>query len=339
MAVITSMPMNRALSPWITLLFVLFLSPLALFGDSKTKPTSSDLFVFQWLPNSLSRNPRLEMSVITEMTELGKRLPQASRQEPQYFLATSGGYRALGMSAPGNEKSPPPEELEKMMYGALARSGFLPADDKHVAKLALVYHWGSYSSAAQAVDDMDVPMSELLMIRELLERAGIVGGTRFASDFLKALEDEADYRRATAPKMDSTGTVEVIPSVAGDLADKMLSATSPMHRFVQRDDITRRLVDMAYGSCYYVIASAYDASALAQGRHRLLWRTKMSVLADGVSLTQTVRPMIFHAGDYFGRNMDAAVTLSRRVREGKVEIGEASVIGVEELASKTPKAK
>jgi hypothetical protein len=294
------------------------------------KMDKSDNFVFQLLPNSLSRNPRLDMSVITEMTVLGKKLRPPSPEQPYYFVAQSGGYKKLGMAAPANEKSPLPEELEKMMFGALAKSGFLPGDKTHPATLVIIYHWGSYTSTKPETD-ADMPeVPEVLLRKELLERAAVVGGLKFSAELAQALEEEDNYSQSTAARVDPTGNVSTIPSVAGDLAANFTNTFNPMQRFINRDDATRRLCEMALGSCYFVIASAYDAGAIAQGKKLLLWRTKMSVLANGVALKETIRPMITHAGNYFGRDMSGPVTLSRRVSDGKVQIGEASVIGVEE---------
>ena len=59
------------------------------------KKESSD-WVFSILPKSLQKNPRLELTVITEMTDAGKSWPPVSAGKPAYLTfsppvrATSG---------------------------------------------------------------------------------------------------------------------------------------------------------------------------------------------------------------------------------------------------------
>src|SRR5262245_28398310 len=53
-------------------------------------------WVFSLLPKSFQKNPQLDLTVITEMTELGKKLPPVSPEKPAYFVAVSSGYHPMG---------------------------------------------------------------------------------------------------------------------------------------------------------------------------------------------------------------------------------------------------
>jgi len=87
------------------------------------------------------------------------------------------------------------------------------------------------------------------------------------------------------------------------------------------------LTDQADDDIYFIIASAYDYRSLAQGKRQLVWRTNMTVSSKGVSMNETLMPLIATATPYFGRETKGAEIAMRRVsREGKVEIGTAVVV-------------
>ena len=95
---------------------------------------------------------------------------------------------------------------------------------------------------------------------------------------------------------------------------------------MDRDDRTRQLVAQAQVNCYYVIVSAYDCASVTQGKRQLLWRTKMTVDAQGVAMDDTLPGLIMNAGKYFGQDMSVAATLSKRLsREGRVDLGDLEI--------------
>jgi hypothetical protein len=111
------------------------------------------------------------------------------------------------------------------------------------------------------------------------------------------------------------------------------SMATPFHRFLQSDPKIEMLVEATFGSCYFVVASAYDGVAMAKGEGRLLWRTKMTVNSSGVSMREALPTLIASSAPFIGRDMRDAEVISKRVyREGHVEIGTPTV--VEEPAAK-----
>ncbi|MEO5959096.1 MAG: hypothetical protein ABIZ49_03085, partial [Opitutaceae bacterium] len=71
----------------------------------------------------------------------------------------------------------------------------------------------------------------------------------------------------------------------------------------------------------------------------LLWRTRMTVAAQGVSQEQTLPTLVLSAAPYFGREMSSAEILSKRtIREGNVEIGTPTVVEPRAPEAKTPAA-
>jgi len=87
------------------------------------------------------------------------------------------------------------------------------------------------------------------------------------------------------------------------------------------------LTYQAANDCYFVIASAYDYAALARGERKLLWRTKMTVNAQGLSMTESLPPLIATAAPFLGRETAEPEIISKRIfRKGHVEIGIPTVV-------------
>lgn len=77
---------------------------------------------------------------------------------------------------------------------------------------------------------------------------------------------------------------------------------------------------------YYVVASAYDFEALAHKQRRLLWRTTMTVNANGVSMRESLPVLIATASPYFGRETEIPQIGKPRLRRWGVKVGEDKVL-------------
>lgn len=298
------------------------------------KKSGESAWVFSLLPKSLQKNPNLDLTVITEMTEAGKKLPPVSPAKPAYFLAQSGGMRAMG-STSGNEKSLSPEQVEKALTRALAANGYLPASPPATQPALLVtFVWGSHNLLVEG--DADNPtLSGNQVARNLLDRAALVGGEKFARELLD-LFTQADAMALAnpPPRVDPSGSV---PGIAPVLGAAQMEFANPVNLFKQRSVKNEFLVDQAAADVYYVVASAYDYAAIGKKQRILLWRTRMTVAAQGVSQEQTLPTLIATAAPYFGKDMPEPEVLHRRaVRDGNVEVGVPTVV---EPAAPAPKKK
>jgi hypothetical protein len=196
------------------------------------------------------------------------------------------------------------------MFRTLSSAHYLPATREHPPTLLLVYHWGSHNTLAGG--DENTPGFEDIGHANLLSRAAIVGGVKFSRELARALEDQ--------------DTQDELPSLVPPGFDSTAVNFQPLERFMDRDDRTRQLVEQSQANCYYLIVSAYDFASVAQGRRQLLWRTKMTVDAQGVAMSDTLPGLIINAGKYFGRDMPVAATLSKRLSaEGRVNLGELEI--------------
>lgn len=277
------------------------------------KRTADSQWVFSLLPKSFQKNPNLELTVITEMTDEGKKLPPVTPEHPAYYVAESSGYHQLGDPS-GEKKTVPQAEVERTLTKALARNGYHPAQlPAQPPTLAVFYTWGSHNILVEG-DEENPALSGEQVARNLLDRAALVGGEKFAKELLE-LFNQADA-------MNTAASGHIAPGGQSPMTPEMMAFADPIHLFRMRNPKNDFLLDQTADDIYYVVASAYDYPSLAQNQRHLLWRTRMTVAAKGVSQVDTLPTLIATAAPYFGRAMDEAETLIRRtVPEGKVEIG------------------
>jgi len=77
---------------------------------------------------------------------------------------------------------------------------------------------------------------------------------------------------------------------------------------------------------YYLIVQAYDfQSAVADGRRRVLWTTRISIPASGSNFSECLPAMLADATKYFGHETGRLV---RDYQEGVVKMGDLEVVGV-----------
>ena len=282
------------------------------------KPESKSEWVFSLLPKSLQRNPRLELTVITEMTEAGRRARQPSAQQPAYVDFFTTGAKHLGHTA-GNERTLRPAEVEALLERALAANGFVrAAPQQRKPDLMILYTWGTHALLVEP--DADNPMlSGNEVARNLLDRAAMVGGAKFAGEMLQLFEQaDALAIAANAP---------IPPGGSAVFTPEMVALMNPVEQFKRRSVKNEALVTQSASDIYYVVASAYDYAAMQTNKRLLLWRTRMTVASAGVSPEQTLPTLIQTATPYFGREMaEPEMIYKRALKDGQVEIGPAKVI-------------
>ncbi|HTT57188.1 MAG TPA: hypothetical protein VMF63_08770 [Opitutaceae bacterium] len=248
------------------------------------------------LPRSFQKNPPVDMTVITNMTDAGRKRPPATADRPTYFLVYLTPMREEGQNE-GGERPPTPAAMEQAIQRALAVNNFLPADAQHPPSLLAICHWGVSNQLPEGHGDAGNLYA--------LTRARLVGGERFAADYRQAL------------------TQEQLDSEFGG----QISLLSPLKRFTQRDYKTSTLLDRANAEFYFATVSAYDFGAFQRGQRELLWRTMMTVHVNGIAMTDAVPAVIFASAGYFGREMSEAVVLQRRaLRDVRVDVGEPKVL-------------
>ena len=295
-----------------TWLFVTGLAPAAV-QDEK----SASGFQFELRPRSFQKKPLVDVHVITEMTPTGRTQAPPTAAQPVWYVTRAAGQLTLGLgSSSVDEKPADVAQLEELMASSLALSHYLPAREGQEAKLIIIYSWGSHSAPISQNDPgvnedgaADMGESREAMTREMIERAKLVGGEKLTKELITAMSEESAMRRA-------------------GISFGMLS---PMEQFRNRNTKTMALLDDIAGSIYFVAASAYDAASVATNKRVLLWRTKMTTRASGLSLLESMPTLIATAGQYFGKDMAESESVRRRLdRDGTVELAPLQVLGVAE---------
>jgi hypothetical protein len=321
----------------------------------------SSRFTFSLLPKSLQRRPTLDFHVITELTDKGRKLTPPTSAKPVYYVAQPGQFTQLGNNITAGETPPNLERLTRAMETALVSGDYLKASPTTpLPAIYVVFSYGSFARFSMDLydqqddqkladladptdpgalisgpmfrsDDRDIDallpivLAHKMERDDVLRRAGLIGGEKFSRDLAKVLAEEEANR--------SGG--EALRTLGFDGID----ATTPLRRFMNANENLMMLVEDSFSGCYFVIASAYDYTAIKKGQRVLLWRTKMTVNSSGINMTESLPTLVQAAGPYLGREMADAVTLTRRILGNNVDIGEMRVIETNvPLPSVTPPA-
>ncbi len=291
------------------------------------KPAShapSSQWVFRLLPKSLQQNPNLELTVITEMTDDGAERPAVTPEHPAYFITQSMGAHGFGDPS-ADEKILPQADVEGILTKSLAANGYRPArEPDQPPSLAVFYTWGSHK-LLHDVDEENPAQSAEQVARNLLDRAALVGGEKFAGEMRRIFTAEETNASAT-------------PTTHGPDMGPGMEFIDPMNAYRMKRAKNEFLVDQMADDVYFVVASAYDYRTLGQKPPTLLWRTRMTVASRGVSQDQALPTLVASAAPYFGREMDDVEILTKRaVRDGKVEIGTPTVVSPATAADPPPR--
>ena len=331
--------------------FSIVSAPQARAASSKSKPITaeqleqqlkaakkpkSDKWKLSLLPVGLQKNPQVDYTIITEMTDAGRKLPEPSFTKPVYYVPHSVGQKDVG-DAYGGTKEVKFEFLKKQLDNALASNGYRPyAEGTPQPTQVLFFSWGMHNrivpleepeqtdenstdtgdgSGDTSVDASALDTGGALTavsadsndIINLLGRAKTIGGNKFANEFATALADQLAWSGNT--DYESNG---------------------PLRTFAERDPDTEALVYAIFNDCYFLIVYSMDAEALARKERKLLWTTRISTTSQGVSFEQTLPIMISNAAWYFGRPTDTPEIIRRKAyRDGRVDIGDLQVVGFE----------
>ncbi len=262
-------------------------------------------WTFEALPRAFQKDPLVDMTVITEMTALGRKQPPVTPAHPAYYAATIGPPLEEGQPD-GNTHPLSSDVVQAGMQRALAANGFLPANADHPPSLGIIFAWGTYNRIP--INHVD-PGNKNVVARALL-----VGGEKFAGEFQHAIELDQAMMEAGTP----------------------LGPNSHFRQFRRRDAKTEQLVNQARGEIYFIVASAFDYAAIARREKLLLWRSRLTVDTRGVSMADTLPELMESSAPFLGRNMPESALLKRHAdRNGQVEVGPLKVVEPTD-ATKTP---
>lgn len=291
--------------------------------------------VFSLLPRSFQDNPRTDLSVICEMTDEGRKRPVVTADAPATYIAHDAGFLEAGDV--DSVRKPDQAALVKTLERSLSQNGYKPVPEGGRPDYALIYHWGTHRRNTQ--DEY---------LDELIGRALLVGGRKFAKELRDVMVEQVEYYRVTPQEARSgmrsmameqvdqaIGTNSIdsgLTSAAGanpaNSAMGLLNVLSPLERFKRKDPRNEFLVEQTLGSIYFVVITAIDPVLAAQGKKVVLWRARMSVDSNGIALSDALPALLSHSAPFLGRDMDDAATMTPKLMRGKekIDIGESTVV-------------
>lgn len=283
------------------------------------KPAQKAGWVFSLLPKSMQENPYLDFTVVTEMTPEGKKLPPVTPAQPAFYQVESAGYRSMGDSG-GNQFPVAQPEVERLLTAALKVRGYHPANPPAQAPtIAIFYAWGTHNLIRDGADAENSALSGAEVAANMLNRARLVGGEKFALRLADLFGQANDLELAARTRM-APGALPVLDASA-------MALMNPVHQFKNASPKNASLMDQAANDIYYIVASAYDYRALTAKERKLLWRTSMTVSSDGVAEDKALPVLIASAAPYLGREMTESEVLTKRMaRSGTVKVGTPTVV-------------
>jgi hypothetical protein len=305
-------------------------------GAQASRPTLGSRVLEAVLPKSMQKRPLIFFSVLTEMTEEGRKRRQPSPENPMYYRTHTAKFTQMGWSVSAGERPPPTAELEGAVQKALAANGYLAATKTEIQpEILVILTFGSHGTdpaSTAPIDEGSPPVTagelvplvvrDLALFKDVISRASLVGGEKFATELKAALDNEVRNIKTnqTAERAGVPIHVPVSPEFGSPFQDFMNGGKNRA--------VVEHLSEMVFHTCYFVLASAYDYAAAEKNEKRLLWRTKMTVEAQGVSMEEILGPLVANTGSYLGREMSEPAVVKKRIdRDGKVEIGTPTVVG------------
>ena len=321
---------------------------------TKAGPTVQGNFVFSLFPKSMQSNPKTDLSAICEMTDEGRKRPLVTPSTPGYYISFDAGLLEAGEVE--SLHMPDKEALMKVLEKSLSQNGYKPAPKGTNPDYALIFHWGTHTRSA--LNDT---------LGDILSRAMLVGGRKFASELKDVLlEQSKNFESGVSENEDGTlsklshnvdneqmakaigtgalaGEGDTQSAVGGSTAAgaaALFDSMSPLERYKRSDPRKEFLVEQTLGNIYFVVITALDPVAASKGKKVLLWRARMSVDSNGLSLVDAVPSMLLNSAPFLGRDMDEVATMNPNLMRGKddIKIGESTVIE-ESKTAKPTKAK
>ena len=291
----------------------------------------SDKWVFSILPVGIQKNPQVDYAIVTEMTNEGRKLPEPSFDNPVYYKPWPMGERDVG-DAYGGTKPIPYEFLKTQLSNSLASNGYRLCDDEHPPTQVLFFTWGMHNkidtSLGNEDDSGDTPADDGTGTGDNATgdsgdaADNGAGASAGAGNSLAAVADSSVYANLL-----SRAKIVGGKKFAREYAQALMDGSQAMSDFARRDDLTETLVYEIQNECYYLLVTAVDAEALKRKERKPLWTTTISTISQGIAFQSTLPMMISNVAYFFGRETNGAeIVRKRAVRQGNVTIGDATVV-------------
>lgn len=225
------------------------------------------------------------VTVVTDMTQQGRRGPKPSSGHPLYYAPHMRGYQEIGSKVAG-EKQPDAHAMAHVVAEELAHEGYFVADAHHTPDLFLSIAWGRISPSSDVVDQ------------------GVNQVDDFGTDGTAGLPD------------DRVSTLEMA-IVLGHTAVNLMALETPGHRqFMEMVNESRY---------YIIVSAFDAKAYQQTHKKQLLWTTKMSVPTGADYFPELVAGMVKAGGPAFGKETNNHPAVISIIPEGTVHVGTPTV--------------
>jgi hypothetical protein len=228
----------------------------------------------------------------------------------------------------GSAKDPDLEQAQfagitKILAENMVRQNYYPSSDPKDADLLIAVHWGVTTIADNPNRQQDLERLHTLLARY---NAAVAAGRKpdpspvnQAQAIVEA--EQADVRRHLSANSILLGFKPQFDKDQNQTTDTGASANDATG--TDRASLMLALAEERY----FVILMAYDYHSMKKGSTpKLLWSTRFSIVATGLSFTKALPVMSRVAADYFGHAVDGLKITKPEVPEGKVELGTPTVV-------------
>lgn len=235
--------------------------------------------------------------------------------------------------------------LERMDFRTIAttlaqdlrKNSYLPAKSFITADLVLMVHWGVTQAietdAGLMLHDQDlvrVASNAAEEARAQLDDPTVRGNLEAVQQAqLAVAQTQFDQRRESALTLTMNSRDENQQQTNMELLG-LQNAIHEEDKAMFGSALGETLRLMVNEERYFVVVMAYDAKELREGRRKRVWTMRASIRGAGVNFAIALDRISGVAADAFGRPQDGLsfeVSKDRRLKEGKVEIGEITVLG------------
>jgi hypothetical protein len=300
--------------------------------------TSLALLACLWTASALASEDALVTSVFSN-TSNGyerKKLPDGTYKKEYYALAN-------GRYLPGLLDN---ESIDKVKFPTiagivaqnLAKQNYFLAQDAKSADILLLVTWGTTIPFTDGGGDLalDRALNAMNVAGAAARAQPTSGGAQETAANSMRTENGAIREAAQGELEGQMVELQMFNSMRRKADERNARILGYVDEINRLDNATRfagagtsfdDLVSDIEEERYFIIISAYDfKTAVNEGKRKQLWATRISIRAQGNKFDERLGAMLARASGYFGRNTKG---LLRDYQEGKVNIGELKVVGVD----------
>lgn len=257
----------------------------------------------------------------------------------EYYALSIGGQAKGTVSDPTIDRMPR-ADFERLIKEHLAKQNYVMASNSASAGLLIHVLWGMTDPPTDGANlkiSRDAAANSLETFRtegaeQLRRNSNATGSILTPEQIIAAAEAEDALMSMFMLDRDRARSLAPSASVLGYL-DSVNDLTDSPAIHAGLGTVYRDMLDEISENRYYVLIYAYDFDLLQkQKRLKPLWVTRVNIRAKGNQFDKHISAMLARASRHFGR---ATRGLERAI-EGRVEIGEAEVLGVVEEHREKP---